>query len=164
MFLPVNIREKNCRQYFNFYCKWYIWRQPSRVVPFKRSFVQVCLGTPVGESFPVKLWAVCLLFWWRWASSRGFFKYFVYYYYILIYAILSESISTTLNRIFPYAKLSGASRTTLHKVLNCPMLSQEHQDDFEQDFFLCNVDWCISGNIAQGFDLCNNVVRELTQH
>ena len=51
-------------------------------------------------------------------------------YAILICAILCESISTTLNRIFPYAKLSGASRTTLHR----------------------------------GFDLCNNVVRELTQH
>ena len=43
MFLPVNIRKKNCRSYFNFYCKWYIWKQPSKVVSFKRSFVQVCL-------------------------------------------------------------------------------------------------------------------------
>ena len=40
--------KKNCRQYFNFYCKWYIWRQPSKVVSFKRSFLQVCLGNSRG--------------------------------------------------------------------------------------------------------------------
>ena len=38
-------------------------------------------GTPMGESFLVKLQAVCLLIWWRWAPLLAVFKYFVYYYY-----------------------------------------------------------------------------------
>ena len=37
MFLPVNIR-RFCKQYFNFYCKWYIWKQLLRVFFLKQPF------------------------------------------------------------------------------------------------------------------------------
>ena len=50
-------------------------------------------GTPVGDSFPVKLQAVCLLFWWKWAPSWVFFKFFAYYYYyyyFMLPAVLGE--------------------------------------------------------------------------
>ena len=42
-------------------------------------------GTPVGGSFPVKLRAVCLLFWWKWVPSWVFFKYFAYF--IIFYCV-----------------------------------------------------------------------------
>ena len=50
MFLPVNMC-KFCKQYFNFYCKWYIWKQHSRV------FLKIVIhfrynwGIPVGVHF-----------------------------------------------------------------------------------------------------------------
>ena len=47
-------------------------------------------GIPVGvggqgRSFPVKLRAVCLLFWWKWVRSWVFFKYFPYF--IIFYCV-----------------------------------------------------------------------------
>ena len=42
-------------------------------------------GTPVGGSLAVKLRAVCLLFWWKWAPSWVFFRYFLillFFYYV----------------------------------------------------------------------------------
>ena len=41
-------------------------------------------------------------------------------------SMLSRSIKKTLQKIFPYAKLSGTSRTTLYKVWTCAMLPQEY--------------------------------------
>ena len=35
------------------------------------------------------------------------------------------SIKTTLNRIFPYTRVSGATLTTLNRIFTCEMLSQE---------------------------------------
>ena len=32
MLLPVNM-HKFCKFYFNFYCKWYIWKQPFKDFP-----------------------------------------------------------------------------------------------------------------------------------
>ena len=60
--------------------------------------------------------------------------------------------------------LSGAPRTKLHRILTCAILSQEHQTNIEQDFFLRNVVWSISDNIAQGFDVCNVVPIVLKQN
>ena len=37
-----------------------------------------------------------------------------------------KSIKTTFKRIFCYAMVSQASRTTLYRVLTCAMLSKEH--------------------------------------
>ena len=45
-----------------------------------------------------------------------------------------KSIKARLHRIFFNAKLSGASRTTLHRVFTCVMLCQEYQDNIKQDF------------------------------
>ena len=42
-------------------------------------------GIPVGGSFPVKLRAACLVFWWKWVLSWVFFKYFVYF--IIFYCV-----------------------------------------------------------------------------
>ena len=42
-------------------------------------------GIPVGGSFPVKLRAVRLLFWWKWIPSWVFFKYFAYF--IIFYCV-----------------------------------------------------------------------------
>ena len=75
-----------------------------------------------------------------------------------------KSIKTTLHRIFSYTKLPGASRATLHRVSICAMLSKEYYNNIAQDFFLYKVVWSISGNIAQGFQLCNVVQRVLRQH
>ena len=46
-------------------------------------------GIPVGGSFPVKLRAVCLLFWWKWVPSWVFFKYFAYFifYFLFFYYV-----------------------------------------------------------------------------
>ena len=38
-------------------------------------------------SFPVKLQAVCLLFWWKWVPSWVFYKYFPYF--IIFYGVNS---------------------------------------------------------------------------
>ena len=59
-----------------------------------------------------------------------------------------KRIKTTLNRMFSWAMLSGASRTTLHRVCTCVILSQEYKDNIEQDFFLCNVVWSLLGKIV----------------
>ena len=75
-----------------------------------------------------------------------------------------KSIKTTLHRIFSYTKLPGASRATLYRVSICAMLSKEYYNNIAQDFFLYKVVWSISGNIAQGFQLCNVVQRVLRQH
>ena len=42
-------------------------------------------GIPVGRSFPVKLQALCLLFWWKWVPSWVFFKHFAYF--IIFYCV-----------------------------------------------------------------------------
>ena len=41
-------------------------------------------GISVGDSFPVKLQAVCLPFWWKWVPSWVFLKYFAYF---IIYCV-----------------------------------------------------------------------------
>ena len=41
-------------------------------------------GTSVRGSFPVMLWAVCLLFWWKWAPLWVFFKYFASFIIFLL--------------------------------------------------------------------------------
>ena len=75
--------------YFNFSCKWYIWRRPFRVfflkivIHFRQTW-----GTPVGGSFPVKLRVVYLLFWWKWVPSWVFFKYFAFSFFFLIFFFL----------------------------------------------------------------------------
>ena len=45
---------------------------------------------------------------------------------ILAVQCCAKSIKTTLDRVFSYAKLSGASRATLHRILTCAVLSQRH--------------------------------------
>ena len=69
-----------------------------------------------------------------------------------------KSIKTTLHGIFSYVKMSGASRTTLHMVFTCAMLSQEYSGKIAQGFS-CNVIWSLPDNIASGFDLCS-VIQE----
>ena len=59
-----------------------------------------------------------------------------------------KSIKAKLHRIIFYEMLSGASRTTLHRVFTCAMLSHEYQDNIKQDFFLCDVVWSLLSNIA----------------
>ena len=54
-------------------------------------------GIPVGDSFPVKLQAVCLSFWWKWAPSWVFLKYFAYF---IIYCVNSRFGGTTLGGFF----------------------------------------------------------------
>ena len=77
MFLPVNI-GKFCIQYFNFYCKWYSWKQPSRIVSFKQLFILGMLGE-VAASLPVKLLAACSSFSWKWTLSWMFLEYSLFY-------------------------------------------------------------------------------------
>ena len=50
-----------------------------------------------------------------------------------------KSIKTKLHMIFTYAILSGASQTTLHRDLTCPMLSKEYKENIAQYLFLCKV-------------------------
>ena len=54
-------------------------------------------GIPVGDSFPVKLQAVCLPFWWKWAPSWVFLKYFAYF---IIYCVSGCFGGTTLGGCF----------------------------------------------------------------
>ena len=54
-------------------------------------------GIPVGDSFPVKLQAVCLPFWWKWAPSWVFLKYFAYF---IIYCVNGCFWGTTLDGYF----------------------------------------------------------------
>ena len=65
---------------------------------------------------------------------------------------------------FFYTMLLGASRTALHRVFTCTMLSQEYYSNIKQDFFLYNVVWSHSDNIASDFDLCNVISRVLRPH
>ena len=53
--------------------------------PFRVFFLKIVIrfrytwGIPVGGSLPVKLQDVCLPFWWNWAPSWLFLKYFAYF-------------------------------------------------------------------------------------
>ena len=89
---------------------------------------------------------------------------------IFFYAKLSAASRATLHRvltmsrIFSYEMMSGPSQKTLHRVLICSMLTQKYQENIPQDFFSCNVAWSLSDNIVLGFDLCNVVPRALRQY
>ena len=74
------------------------------------------------------------------------------------------SIKTKLHGIPSWPKLSRVSKTSLHKVFTCVMLSQENWGNTEPDFFLWIVVWSLNGNIAQGFYLCNVVTEILRQY
>ena len=79
MFLPVNMR-KFCKQYFNFYCKWYTGSSHSRVLLKIVIEFQVQVGNSRGGAFfPVKLQAMYLHFWWKQAPSWLFHRYFAYF-------------------------------------------------------------------------------------
>ena len=65
---------------------------------------------------------------------------------------------------FSCAMLFRASRTTLHRVFTCAVLSQEYLGQQWTGFFLCNVVWSLLDYIAQGFYLCHVVWRVLRQH
>ena len=63
---------------------------------------------------------------------------------------------------FPYEKLSGASRATLHRVFSCAMFSQLLRQFFRGIFLMhC----CLEplGYFCKGFDLCKVVPRVLRQ-
>ena len=81
MFLPVNIRKKIIDSHLTFIVDGIFGGSHPGLFPLNGHSFRCAWGTPVGELFPVKLRAVCLLLWWRWAPSRGFFKYFFYHYY-----------------------------------------------------------------------------------
>ena len=81
MFLPLNIRKKIVDSILTFIVNGISGGSHPGLFPLNSHSFRWACRTPVGESFPVKLWAVCLLLWWRWAPSRGVFKYFVYYYH-----------------------------------------------------------------------------------
>ena len=81
MFLFVNIRKKIVDSILTFIGNGIFGGGHPGLFPLNGHSFRCAWGTPVGESFPVKLQAVCLLFWWRWAPSRGIFKYFFNYYY-----------------------------------------------------------------------------------
>ena len=81
MFLRVNMRKKIVDSILTFIVNGIFGGGHPGLFPLNSHSFRCAWGTPVGESFPVKLQTVCLLFWWRWAPTRGFFKYFVYYYY-----------------------------------------------------------------------------------
>ena len=85
MFLPVNMR-KFCKQYHNFYSKWYIWKQPFKGFPKNSNLILGRLEEFPwrGASFPVKLQAVYLPFWWKWAPSQVFPKYFAYFIFYCV--------------------------------------------------------------------------------
>ena len=76
----------------------------------------------------------------------------------------SKSIKRTLNKIFSYPLFPGSSWATLHSVLICVMLAQEHYDNIEQDFFLLKVIWSLSGNVTQSFQKCNVIPSVLRQY
>ena len=82
---------------------------------------------------------------------------------VLVVQCCPKSIKTTLHRNFSYVKLSGASWATLHRVLTCAMLSQEYYDKIT-GFFLCNIVWGLSDNIAEIFYLCIVASRVLRQN
>ena len=55
-------------------------------------------GIPAGGSFPVKLQAICLPFWWKWASSWVLLKYFAYF--IVFYCLNGCFGGTNLDGCF----------------------------------------------------------------
>ena len=81
MFLLVNIRKNIVDSILTFIVNEIFGGSHLGLFPLNGHSFRSAWGTSVGESFPVKLLAVCLLFWWRRAPSRGVFKYFDYYYY-----------------------------------------------------------------------------------
>ena len=64
--------RKFCKQIFNFFCKWYIWKQS-----FKGSW-----GIPVVGSISSR--AAGLPFLWEWAPSWVFLNYFIYLLFELL--------------------------------------------------------------------------------
>ena len=75
-----------------------------------------------------------------------------------------KCINTILNSIRSCAILFGASWTTLHKNITCPVLYQGYQANIQQFFLLVTVVWSLLGNIAPGFYLWNVVPIVLRQH
>ena len=92
MFLPVNIRKKIVDSILTFIVNDIFGGGHPGLFPLNGHSFRCAWGTPVGESFQVKLRALCLLFWWRWAPSQRFFKYFVYYHfkYTLYFNLIGE--------------------------------------------------------------------------
>ena len=76
MFLFVNIRKKIVHSILTFIVNGISGGGHPGLFPLNGHSFRCAWGTPVGESFPVKLQVVCLLFWWRWAPTGGFFKCF----------------------------------------------------------------------------------------
>ena len=87
MFLLVNIRKKIVDCILNFIVNDIFGGSHPGLFPLNGHSFKCAWGTPVGESFPVKLQAACLLFWWWWAPSRG------EHYQTLHYIIFIMSIS-----------------------------------------------------------------------
>ena len=57
-----------------------------------------------------------------------------------------KSIKKTLRRRYFYPMLSGAPRTTLHRVLTCALLCKELYENIEQDVFFCIFFWSLKNN------------------
>ena len=72
---------------------------------------------------------------------------------------IPDAVLTTLPRFFSLCILSGASRTTLHRVFTCAMSSKDYYYNIEQDFLLCIFVWSLKDNNVQGFYLCNFIPR-----
>ena len=62
-----------------------------------------------------------------------------------------KSITTTLSRIFSCTMLSGASWTTLYKVLPVQCCPKSVKTTLNKIFFLLNVAWTLFDNIKQSF-------------
>ena len=89
MFLPVNIRGKNVDSILTFIVNGIFGGSHPGFFPLNSHSFRCAWGSPVGESFPVKLRALCLLFWWRWAPSWGFSSIL---FIIIITIILGERL------------------------------------------------------------------------
>ena len=63
MFLLVNIRKKIVDSILTFIVNGIFGGSHQGLFPLNRHSFRCVWGTPMGDSFPVKLWAVCLLFW-----------------------------------------------------------------------------------------------------
>ena len=90
------------------------------------------------------------------STIRSIIKSFYFPKHVFLQTVIQQAMRWhCTGRIFFCATLSRASWTTLHRVFTSAILSQEHKNNTEQDFFLCNVVWSLLDNITQGFYLCN---------
>ena len=113
-FWPVQCYPKSIKRTLHSICSytklsgasWTTLHRVSSCAIFPRVLRQICRGFFLMHCCLEPRWYYCIRFWPVQSCPK--------------------SIEANLQRIFSYAMLSGASRTTLHRVLTCAILSQEY--------------------------------------